>query len=76
MKKVVFIICFVFGSTSIASIENLLVKGRIISFDFKVVTIEIAGENYKFNREKLGKALTALKRGEAIEISIDRKILK
>ena len=59
-----------------ASVDSLLIKGRVKSFDAKTVTFEIAGEHFRFHREKHGKMFTSLKRGETIDISIDRDLVK
>ncbi len=73
---IVIILSFFFATTSFASVNSLNIKGKIVSFDQKIVTIEIAGESYKFNREKLGKDFTSLKTGDAVEISIDKESAK
>jgi hypothetical protein len=73
MKKAILLFGLFLAITSHASLDSLNIKGKIVSFDLKTVTIEIAGENYKFNREKLGKNFSSLKRGEAVEIAVEKK---
>lgn len=74
MRNTLFLVSFFIATSSFASVDSLIIKGRIISFDQKIVTIEIAGESYKFKREKLGKDFNSLKKGETVEISVDKAI--
>ncbi len=73
MKTIILCFSLFVAITSHASVESLNIKGKIVSFDLKTVTIEIAGENYKFNREKLGKDFVSLKKGEAVEIAVEKE---
>jgi hypothetical protein len=63
----------VFATTTFASLGSFNVKGKVERFDGKTVVIEIAGEQYQFDRKKLGKQFTSLKKGDVVEIAVDKK---
>jgi uncharacterized membrane protein len=75
VKIKIIILSFILAIATIsqASVNTLNIKGKIISFDMKTVTIEIAGQNYKFNREKLGKSFVSLRKGETVEIDVEKE---
>lgn len=71
MKIAILVLSFLAAGTVNAAIGTVNIKGKITSFDEKSVTIEIAGENYKFDRKKLGKRFSSLKSNETVEITVD-----
>ena len=71
MKIAILVLSFLVAGTANAAVGTVNIKGKITSFDEKSVTIEIAGENYKFDRKKLGKSFSSLKSNETVEISVD-----
>ncbi len=56
-----------------AAVHTANLKGRIVSFDQKIVTIELAGQNYKFDRTKLGAEFASIRKGDVVELSLENK---
>lgn len=74
--KIIFILAvLILGSVGRAGVDTITVSGKVVSFDGKIVVMEIAGENFKFDRKKLGKEFASLKQGDAVEMRIDKKNL-
>lgn len=68
MTKIILTFSFVFAVQTFGAITGTFVEGKVVNFDMKIVTIEIAGKKHTFNREKLGPKFKALKKGEIVEI--------
>ena len=68
MKNLILVLCLMISIETFGATESTRIRGKVIGFDLKTVTIEIAGKNHIFSREKLGKEFKALKKGEYIEI--------
>ena len=75
MKLIFFLALGLFSSVSMANVESLKVSGKVVSFDGKIVVIEIAGEKFNFDRKKLGKEFASLKQGDPVELEVDKKSL-
>ena len=67
-----FLISFQASVQVSAAVNEASIKGKITSFDQKFVTIEFAGETYKFNREKLGPEFASIRKGDTVELSLDK----
>jgi ribosome maturation factor RimP len=73
MKKIILGLSIFISIQALAVTESTRLRGKVVSFDMKTVTIEIAGQTHTFNRGKLGTQFNALKKGEFIEIDADKK---
>ena len=63
MKTLILVIGLLISNHILAATESTQLRGKVVSFDLKTVTIEIAGKNHVFDREKLGKQFKGLKKG-------------
>lgn len=72
MKTIIWTIFF-WTQAGQASLDSVEVVAKIVAFDTKNVSLEIAGKNYTFNREKLGKDFRSLKLNENVFIQLDQK---
>lgn len=76
MSRILFLFIYLLGHLTFASLDSRVYHAKVVRFDAKNVTLQIAGENYKLNREKLGPEFSKLKVNETIEIEVSQKDLK
>lgn len=64
---------FLLALNTQAALSKVVIEAKVTAFDTETVTLQIAGQDYKFNRAKLGDQFKSIKKSEKVEIEIDKE---